>query len=61
MPIVWWGDVHHKVHRYYVDIFIPNENRMIEVKSNYTYEKDGVQEKKDACLRAGFTYEIWIY
>jgi len=29
-----------KEHSYYPDIFIPSDNLIIEVKSDYTYEKD---------------------
>lgn len=61
VPPVWWTSSDGSRHRYFVDIFIPQENRMIEVKSLFTLSKDGVMEKAGACQNAGFTYEIWVF
>ena len=61
VPVVWWYDDDGKVHRYFVDIFIPSENRMIEVKSTYTYAMNGVNEKAQASREAGYVYDIWVY
>ena len=48
---------------YFPDIYIPSENRIIEVKSTWTYQSktDNVKEKEEATKTAGYTYEIWIY
>lgn len=50
-------------HRYYPDIFIPSQNKFIEVKSTYTYEadKEVVLLKQKAVKDAGHFCEIWIY
>jgi hypothetical protein len=52
-------------HRYFSDIFIPHENRIIEVKSTWTYKKGILQGKlqlqKEACERNGYTYMYMIY
>ena len=61
VPEVWWSDEQGVKHRYYVDIYIPREKRMIEVKGEYTYGFSGVQEKAKASRDAGFAYEIWVY
>ena len=61
VPVVWWCDATGKAHRYYVDIFLPAENRMIEVKSEYTHAMDGVQEKARASREAGYTYDLWVF
>ena len=61
VPEVWWTSPDGSCHRYFVDIFIPAENRMIEVKSAYTAAKQGVCEKASACRDAGFEFEIWVY
>ena len=61
VPMVWWTDDSGTRHRYFVDIYIPSEKRMIEVKSDYTYASSGVQEKARASLAAGFAYEFWVY
>jgi hypothetical protein len=51
-----------KLHRYFPDMFIVSENKIIEVKSRYTYEKDIEINnlKKRACLDAGFDFEFII-
>lgn len=48
---------------YYPDIYIPNENKIIEIKSTYTYRKDIGKNvaKFDECLRQGYDVEFWIY
>jgi len=51
-----------KIKRYYPDIYIPNENLIIEVKSNYTlncdYEKN--QAKFQAVKDAGYDFRLEI-
>lgn len=46
-----------------VDIFIPMQNRCIEVKSTWTAEKgkDCIFLKQEAAKKLGYTYEIWVY
>lgn len=39
VPQIWYNDEQNKKHRHYVDIYIPNQNRCIEVKSTWTAEK----------------------
>jgi len=48
---------------YFPDIFIPYENKIIEVKSTWTYKckEDNIQQKKDACISQGYKYEIWCF
>ena len=40
IPIFQYLDYNNKIHYYYPDIFIPSQNRIIEVKSDYTFEKE---------------------
>ena len=61
VPEVWWTAVDGSRHRYFVDIFIPKERRMIEVKSEFTVLKEGVEEKARASRDAGFVFELWVY
>jgi hypothetical protein len=65
MPELWWNDSKNIKHRYYVDIFIPKENKMIEVKSNWTYLQDDKKEKIEKipleAKKLGYKYEYWIY
>lgn len=60
VPEIWWKDTNDKKHRYYVDIFIINENRMIEVKSTWTYKNDieNIFLKQRAAKDAGYKCEI---
>jgi hypothetical protein len=62
VPTIWYecNDIRH---RHYVDIFIPNENLCIEVKSTWTLEckKDNVFIKQSAAKDLGYKYEIWVY
>jgi hypothetical protein len=48
---------------YFPDIYIPHENRIIEVKSNWTYNLHLLinKHKKEATIKEGYNYEIWIY
>lgn len=56
-------DFEGKKRRYYPDIFIPHQNRIIEVKSKYTFEKDKEKNllKSLACKKLGFNFEFRIY
>lgn len=51
-----------KIHRYFTDIYIPNENRCIEVKSWHYYKKDYEKNwaKHFATIDCGFSHEFWI-
>ena len=65
VPIIWYLDANDKKHRYYVDVFILSQNRMIECKSTWTMkkgiEKDNIYLKQQACKDAGYFCEIWVY
>ena len=63
VPEIWYCDKEGKKHRYYVDIFIKSQNRMIEVKSTWTAEKkkDCILLKQAACKLADYKCEIWVY
>jgi len=63
VPTIWYNDENGKKHRHYVDIFIPSQNRMIEVKSTWTAEKkkDCIFLKQNAAKDLGYNYEIWVY
>ncbi len=63
VPQIWYNDKNGKKHRHYVDIYIPSQNRCIEVKSTWTAEKkkDNIYLKQNAAKELGYNYEIWIY
>jgi hypothetical protein len=62
VPEVWY-EYGGKRRRYYVDIFIPEQNLCIEVKSTYTLgvKKDKVLIKHKAVKALGYLCEIWVY
>jgi hypothetical protein len=63
VPEIWYFDELGKKHRHYVDIFIPTENRCIEVKSTWTAKTNehNIFLKQNAAKELGYKYEIWIY
>ena len=63
VPEIWYYDENNKKHRHYVDIFIPSQNKCIEVKSIWTLEKkqDCIILKQEAGKDLGYNYEIWVY
>lgn len=63
VPTIWYNDETGKKHRHYVDIFIPSENKCIEVKSTWTVkkEKSNIFLKQNAAKELGYKYEIWVY
>ena len=65
VPEIWYYDKNNKKCRHYVDIFIPNLNKCIEVKSTWTIEKkkDIIFIKQQAAKELGYPYrdEIWVY
>lgn len=62
VPEIWYFD-NGKKRRYYVDIYIPSQNKCIEVKSTYTYSRDLKNNllKELATKKAGYNFEFWIY
>jgi len=50
-------------HVYFPDIYIKSENKIIEVKSEWTItlKRGNVEEKALATVKAGYRYEIWVY
>lgn len=50
-------------HVYFPDFFIRSENKIIEVKSEWTIQlrRANIEEKALATIKAGYKYEIWIY
>lgn len=63
VPTIYYFDNANKKHRHYVDIYIPTQNRCIEVKSTWTAKKkkDIMMLKQTAAKQLGYNYEIWVY
>jgi hypothetical protein len=61
VPEIWYIGEDNEKHRHYVDIFIPSQNKCIEVKSTWTFKKPNVLNKQTAAKELGYNYEIWVY
>ncbi len=61
VPEIWYVDDEGIKHRHYVDIFIPSQNKCIEVKSSWTFQMKNVLIKQKAGKQYGYNYEIWVY
>ena len=63
VPLIWYIDKSGKTHRHYVDIYIPLQNKCIEVKSTWTFtkQKEVVFLKQNSAKELGYLYEIWVY
>ena len=61
MPLFMY-DYKGAQYRYYPDIYIPSQKKIIEVKSPYTYQKQEEQNecKKKYVLGDGYQFEFWI-
>lgn len=59
---IWYEGEDGKQKRYYPDIFIISENRLIDVKSTYTFsvDFDKNQKKKQACLDKGCKFQFIV-
>lgn len=62
VPEIWYVKGERPA-RYFCDIFIAKDNRIIEVKSTWTYEKDkdDLVLKERACVDAGYAFELYVY
>lgn len=60
---IWYLDEKNKKHRYFPDFFNIKENKIIEVKSTWTYKinlnKNKLKEK--SCQDAGFKFDFMIF
>ena len=63
VPHITYLDSENNSHYHTPDIFIPKQNRCIEVKSTWTFAKkqDSVLLKQQYAKEKGLNYEIWIY
>lgn len=43
------------------NVNIPSQNKFIEVKSTWTFQKPDVLMKQCAAKELGYKYEIWVY
>ena len=63
VPVIWYLNINNKKSRYYVDIYIPSQQRCIEVKNPYHMKRnyETIKAKQKAVKDAGYKCEIWVY
>jgi len=59
----FWYIIGNKYHRYYPDIYIPKDNLIIEVKSDYTYSCNTEinKAKFNSVIQNGFKLNVMVY
>lgn len=62
MPKIWYDDAKKQSHRYYPDIYLKAQNLLIEVKSDFLFQKDKsfILLKGNACKNLGFDFRLVI-
>lgn len=60
--VSYFDEIKNKFRVYHPDMFIKSQNRIIEVKSEYTYEseKEEISFKVKGCLKHGFSVSIYV-
>ena len=64
VPVIVYTDPEtYREHKYYPDIWIPSQNKLIEVKSTWTYHRNEVKNEAKfiAAFLAGYDMEVWVY
>lgn len=71
LPVFQYVDHRRHYLKYYPDIYIPKENKIIEVKGRWWWDGNGDikyinrlknnLKKRDAVIQQGYTYEVWLF
>lgn len=61
VPKIIYIDENNKERHHFVDIYIPSQNKCIEVKSLWTFKKPNVLLKQKYAKEKGYDYELWVY
>ena len=61
VPEIEYFDENNNKRSHFPDIFIPKQNKIIEVKSTWTFQKDNVLIRQSYGKKFGYQYEIWVY
>jgi hypothetical protein len=71
LPVFTYSDNHKHKFRYYPDIYIPKENKIIEVKARWWWDGNGIEKyrnrldknlkKRQSVLAEGYVYEVWLF
>jgi hypothetical protein len=61
VPLIKFYDITNIERDHHADIFIPSQNKFIEVKSTWIFQKPDVLMKQYAAKELGYNFEFWIY
>jgi len=71
LPVFIYTDSRRHILKYYPDIYIPKENKIIEVKGRWWWDGNGIikyrsrllnnLKKRQSVLDAGYQYEVWLF
>ena len=71
LPVFSYVDTRRHHMKYYPDIYIPKENKIIEIKSRWWWDGNGDEKyksrlennlrKRNAVISQGYTYEVWLF
>lgn len=71
IPVFEYVNINNHTAKYYPDIYVPKENKIIEVKSRWWWDGNGEEKhnsrlqnnlrKRKAVLDKGYNYELWLY
>lgn len=71
LPVFTYSDNRKHKLRYYPDIYIPKENKIIEVKARWWWDGNGIEKyrnrldknlkKRQSVLAEGYVYEVWLF
>lgn len=63
IPKILYTDFDGSQRKYCPDMWIPKENLLVEVKSNFTYQKhqQNIKSKKSGVIQSGFKFKLLVF
>ena len=63
IPKIKYEDFDGKIRKYCSDMWIPKENLLVEIKSNYTYNlhKQNVHHKQKGVISCGYNFKLLVF
>jgi len=61
LKIKYWDSQLNKERTAIPDFYLPDENLIIEIKSNYTYNKTNIKNKVKAYKKLGYSFKLELF